>query len=76
MASIHPHINFNGNAEEAFNFYKAAFGGEFSKITRFGDIAGEHFPIPEAEYEKIMLIAYWTGHIVCERYPLFYGHGG
>ena len=51
MASIHPHINFNGNAEEAFNFYKAAFGGEFSKITRFGDIAGEHFPIPEAEYE-------------------------
>ena len=57
MASIHPHINFNGNAEEAFNFYKAAFGGEFSKITRFGDIAGEHFPIPDAEYEKIMLIA-------------------
>ena len=38
MASIHPHINFNGNAEEAFNFYKAAFGGEFSKITRLGGL--------------------------------------
>jgi predicted 3-demethylubiquinone-9 3-methyltransferase (glyoxalase superfamily) len=26
MAQINPHINFNGNAEEAFNFYKSVFG--------------------------------------------------
>src|SRR5581483_2811953 len=37
MAFINPWINFNGNAEEAFNFYKSVFGGEFIKIVRFGD---------------------------------------
>jgi PhnB protein len=37
MKSINPWINFNGNAEEAFNFYKSVFGGEFTKVVRFGD---------------------------------------
>lgn len=57
MAIINPHINFNGNAEEAFNFYKSVFGGEFSKIVRFKDIASAEFPIPEKEENKIMHIA-------------------
>ncbi|MBI1183503.1 VOC family protein [bacterium] len=57
MALINPHINFNGNAEEAFTFYQSVFGGEFSKIVRFKDIAGPHFPIDESEAEKIMHIA-------------------
>lgn len=57
MAHINPHINFNGNAEEAFNFYKSVFGGEFSKIIRFKDIAIEEFTIPEKEADKIMHIA-------------------
>lgn len=57
MASIHPHINFNGNAEEAFNFYKSVFGGEFSKVIRFKDIASDEFPIPENEANKLMHIA-------------------
>lgn len=57
MAQINPHINFNGNAEEAFNFYKSVFGGEFSKIIRFKDIASEEFPIPDKEAHKIMHIA-------------------
>ena len=35
MPTINPHINFNGNAEEAFTFYKSVFGGEFAKITRW-----------------------------------------
>ena len=38
MASINPHINLNGNAEEAFNFYKSVFGGEFPYIGRFKDM--------------------------------------
>ncbi len=38
MAQINPHINFNGNAEEAFHFYKSVFCGEFTKIIRL--IAG------------------------------------
>ncbi len=61
MAQINPHINFNGNAEEAFNFYKSVFGGEFSKIIRFKDIASEEFPISDKEAHKIMHIALSIG---------------
>ena len=57
MALINPHINFNGNAEEAFNFYKSVFGGEFAKIIRFKDISGPETPIAENEANKIMHIA-------------------
>jgi len=57
MATIHPHINFNGNAEEAFTFYKSVFGGAFSKIVRFKDLAGAGFPVADHEANKIMHIA-------------------
>ena len=57
MAQINPHINFNGNAEEAFSFYQATFGGEFAKIIRFKDFATPEFPISEKEANKIMHIA-------------------
>ena len=57
MANINPWINFNGNAEEAFNFYKSVFGGEFSKVVRFKDVASDEFPIPEKDENKIMYIA-------------------
>ncbi len=56
MATIHPWINFNGNAEEAFTFYKSVFGGEFTKIVRFKDIATNEFPVAEKEQDKIMHI--------------------
>lgn len=62
MATINPHINFNGNAEEAFNFYRSVFGGEFSKIIRFKDLESAEFPIPENEKEKIMHIALPIGN--------------
>jgi PhnB protein len=57
MALINPHINFNGNAQEAFNFYRSVFGGEFAKIIRFKDISSPEFPIAEKEENKIMHIA-------------------
>jgi len=57
MALINPHINFNGNAEEAFTFYKSVFGGEFAKIIRFKELASAEFPIAEKEENKIMHIA-------------------
>ena len=56
MALINPHINFNGNAEEAFTFYKSVFGGEFAKVIRFKDLASSEFPVAEKEANKIMLI--------------------
>lgn len=56
MATINPYINFNGNAEEAFNFYKSVFGGEFKTIVRFKDMPGDP-RVTEAEGDKIMHIA-------------------
>src|SRR5688572_32089685 len=64
MALINPHINFNGNAEEAFNFYKSVFGGEFTKVVRFKDIPNPQFQIPEKEKNKIMHIALPIGNNV------------
>ncbi len=62
MATINPWINFNGNAEEAFTFYKSVFGGEFAKVVRFKDIASAQFPVPEKEENKIMYIALPIGN--------------
>ena len=56
MVTINPHINFNGNAEKAFTFYKSVFGGEFAKIIRFKDLASPEFPVAEKEKNKIMHI--------------------
>jgi PhnB protein len=61
MAQINPHINFNGNAEEAFNFYKSVFGGEFTKIMRFRELSNPEFPLSENEANKIMHIALPVG---------------
>jgi len=57
MALINPHINFNGNAEEAFNFYKSVFGGEFANIVRLKDISSPEHPLAENDANKIMHIA-------------------
>jgi PhnB protein len=64
MAAINPHINFNGNAEEAFNFYKSVFGGEFAKVMRFKDLASAEFPVTEHEANKIMHIALPIGKTI------------
>ena len=53
MAQINPHINFNGNAQEAFTFYKSVFGGVFAKIMRFKDLSSPGFPLAENEANKI-----------------------
>ncbi len=57
MPTINPWINFNGNAEEALTFYKSVFGGEFTKIIRLKELASPEFPVPDADAEKLMLIA-------------------
>lgn len=57
MALINPHINFNGNAEEAFNFYKSVFGGEFAKIIRLKELSSPECPVTENDGNKIMHIA-------------------
>lgn len=57
MAVINHCIHFNGNAEEAFKFYKSVFGGEFSKIIRFKDLSSAENPVAEKEANKITHIA-------------------
>ena len=54
MTTINPWINFNGNAEEAFIFYKSVFGGEFTKVIRFKDLESPEFPVAEKEKNKII----------------------
>ncbi len=57
MAQINPYIHFNGNAEEAFNFYKSVFGGTFAALTRFKDMTFLEGLVAEHEAENIMHIA-------------------
>lgn len=57
MATINPYLNFPGTTEEAFNFYKSIFGGEFTGgISRFRDMP-EAGDIPEEDLDKVMHVS-------------------
>jgi PhnB protein len=56
MATLNPYLNFNGNTEEAFNFYKTVFGGEFIFLQRFRDTP-ESAKLPAGDQDKIMHVA-------------------
>jgi PhnB protein len=76
MRTINTWINFNGNAEEAFTFYKSVFGGEFAKIIRFKDLSGAGFQVPEDEVNKIIRIALPIGKhnmLIANDVPQFMG---
>ncbi len=75
MPTLNPYINFNGNAEEAFTFYKSVFGGEFGKIIRFKDIATAEFPVSEEDANKIMRITLSVGPnvLIANDVPSFMG---
>jgi PhnB protein len=76
MRTINPWINFNGNAEEAFTFYKSVFGGEFTRITRFKDLSSPEFQVPENEANKIMYIGLPLGEhnvLIANDVPEFVG---
>ncbi len=57
MANINPYIHFNGNAEEAFTFYKSVFGGEFAKIIRYKEFSSPEHPIAEKDANRLMHIS-------------------
>jgi len=59
MAQVNPYLTFKDNCEEAFNFYKAAFGGEFAFIGKFKDMppAEGCGPMSEEDGEKIMHVS-------------------
>ncbi|MGC4103442.1 VOC family protein [Ferruginibacter sp.] len=55
------YITFNGNTEEAFNFYKTALEGEFVNVQRMGD-GPQGAQLPDAEKKKIMHISLEAPH--------------
>jgi PhnB protein len=56
MPSINPYLNFAGNTEDAFNFYKSVFGGEFVMLQRFSDTP-QGVPVPDGIRDKIMHVS-------------------
>jgi PhnB protein len=75
MTLINPYINFNGNAEEAFRFYRSVFGGKISKIVRFKDLSSPDFPVAKKDEEKIMRICLPIGNntLIANDVPDFMG---
>lgn len=62
MATTNIYLNFNGNCEEAFTFYKSVFGGEFNYLGRFGEMPeSEEYKVPEADKNKIMHVGLSIG---------------
>jgi PhnB protein len=57
MTKVNTYVNFAGNAEEAVNFYKSVFGGEFTSVVRYRDMPMEGVEIPKADEGKMMHIA-------------------
>lgn len=57
MISANPYLNFQGNTEQAFQFYRTVFGGEFVSLIRFRDFPGNTMGVAEAELDKIAHIA-------------------
>ena len=56
MTKLNIYLNFAGNSEEAFKFYKSVFGGELTSVIRFKDMPMEGVKIPKEDEDKIMHI--------------------
>lgn len=56
MAALNPYLNFGGNCEEAFNFYRSVFGGEFTTLMRFSETPSEA-ELPADEGNQIMHVS-------------------
>lgn len=60
---INPYLTFNGNCENAFNFYKSVFGGSFPYIGRFGEMPPmDGMTVPDSEKNKIMHVSLPIGN--------------
>jgi PhnB protein len=55
MARTNIYLNFQGNTEQAFEFYRSVFGGEFSDLQRMSDVPG--FEVDEADKNKLMHVS-------------------
>ena len=62
MTKLNTYLNFAGNTEEAFNFYKSVFGGKFSSVVRFKDMPMQGVSISTEDENKIMHIGLPIGN--------------
>lgn len=60
MPSLNPYLNFNGNCEEAFNHYKAVFGGDFLMMSRFSEMPPGAMGTEELPEEAANLVMHVT----------------
>ena len=64
MISVNPYLNFKGNTEQAFTFYREVFGGEFTSVIRFRDFPGNSMGVAEADLDKIAHISLPLGNVL------------
>ena len=57
MTKLNTYLNFAGNTEEAFNFYRTVFGGDFTFLVRFRQMPMEGVKIPKEDQNKIMHVS-------------------
>lgn len=73
---VNPYLNFAGNAEEAFEFYRSVFGGEFSSAVRFGDMPMEGLEVAPEDQNKMMHISLPVGENALMASDVVGGTGG
>jgi len=55
---LNHYLNFQGQAEQAFNFYKSVFGGEFAMLSRYSDMPpNEGVTLSEAEKNLVLHVS-------------------
>jgi PhnB protein len=62
LTKVNVYLNFPGNTEEAFDFYKSVFGGGLTQIVRFKDMPMEGVSIPKADEDKVMHVGLPIGN--------------
>jgi PhnB protein len=63
MATTNTYLNFNGNCEAAFSFYKSVFGGEFAHLSRFNEMPeSDEFKVPKTDGNKVMHVGLPIGN--------------
>lgn len=59
MTTVNIYLTFNGNCEDAFNFYSSMFGKDFESMSRYSDMPSQDGmpPIPDEHRNRIMHVA-------------------
>jgi len=56
VSAVNPYLNFKGNTQQAFDFYRSVFGGDFAGVIRYADFPG-NMGVAESDRDKLAHIA-------------------